>query len=50
MKPYILGAIVIWFICGFTGAILLGQQRIDAPTIVGGPISLWGGLNKPVDG
>jgi hypothetical protein len=49
MKPYILGAICIWFICGFAGAILLGQQRIDAPTIVGGPISLWQGLNKPVD-
>lgn len=49
MKPYILGAIAVWFICGFAGAILLGQQRIDAPTIVGGPISLWAGLNKPVN-
>ena len=33
---------------GFTGAILLGQQRIDAPTIVSGPVALWAGLNKPV--
>ncbi|MFL6720610.1 MAG: hypothetical protein ACJ8FT_02245 [Sphingomonas sp.] len=48
MKPYILGAIAVWFICGFTGAILLGQQSIDVPTIIGGPIALWNGLNKPV--
>jgi len=49
MKPYILGAIAVWFIMGFTGAIMLGQQRIDAPTIVSGPVALWAGLNKPVD-
>ena len=49
MKPYILGAICVWFVCGIAGAALLGQQRIDVPTIVGGPISLWNGLNRPVD-
>jgi len=49
MKPYILGALAVWFLMGFTGAILLGQQRIDAPTIVSGPVALWAGLNKPVD-
>ena len=49
MKPYILGAIIVWFACGFAGAALLGQQRVDIPTIAGGPIALWNGLNKPVD-
>lgn len=49
MKPYIIGAICLWFICGIIGAILIGQQRIDVPTIVGGPISLWAGLNRPVE-
>lgn len=48
MKPYILGAIIIWFVCGIVGAVLLGQQRVDVPTIVGGPMSLWKGLNQPV--
>ena len=48
MKPYILGAIVVWFLCGFGGAVLLRQQRLDVPTIVGGPFSLWNGLNNPV--
>ena len=47
MKPYILGAIAVWFLMGFAGAIMLGQQRIDAPTIVSGPFALWAGLNKP---
>ena len=47
MKPYILGAICVWFLCGFAGAYLLGQQRIDIPTISGGPIALWNGLNAP---
>jgi hypothetical protein len=50
MKPYILGAICMWFICGIAGAALLGQHRVDISTIVGGPIALWHGLNKPVDG
>jgi hypothetical protein len=29
MKPYILGAIIVWFLCGFGGAVLLRQQRLD---------------------
>ena len=49
MKPYILGAICVWFLFGIAGAILLGQQRVDVPTLCGGPISFWNGLNKPVD-
>jgi len=49
MKPYILGAIIVWFVCGVTGAVLLGQQHVDVSTIAGGPISLWNGLNAPVD-
>jgi hypothetical protein len=49
MKPYILGAIIVWFVCGIVGAAMLGQQRVDIPTIAGGPIALWHGLNKPVD-
>jgi len=49
MKPYILGAIIVWFICGIAGAGLLGQQRFDIPTIAGGPIALWNGLNRTVD-
>jgi hypothetical protein len=49
MKPYIIGAICVWFVCGITGAVMLGQQRVDVPTISGGPISLWKGLNTPID-
>ena len=49
MKPYILGAIIVWFLAGIAGAVLLGQQRVDVPTIIGGPISFWNGLNKPID-
>jgi hypothetical protein len=49
MKPYIIGAIILWFVCGIAGACLLGQQRVDIPTIAGGPITLFNGLNKPVD-
>ena len=49
MKPYIIGAIIVWFGCGFTGAALQHQQRIDIPTIAGGPIALWNGLSEPVD-
>jgi hypothetical protein len=49
MKPYIIGAICVWFLSGIAGAILLGQQRVDIPTICGGPIALWNGLNAPVD-
>ena len=49
MKPYIIGAIIVWLVCGVVGAVLLGQQRVDIPTIAGGPITLWNGLNKPVN-
>lgn len=49
MKPYILGAICVWFICGIAGAVLLHQQRVDIPTISGGPMALWKGLNAPTD-
>lgn len=49
MKPYILVAICVWFVCGIVGAVLLGQQSVDIRTIAGGPIALWNGLNKPVD-
>ncbi len=50
MKPYILGAIIVWFTCGIVGAVMLGQSRVDVPTIVGGPISLWNGFNNPTYG
>jgi len=49
MKPYIIGAIILWFVCGIVGAWLLGEQRVDIRTIAGGPITLFNGLNKPVD-
>ena len=49
VKPYILGAICIWFLAGVAGAVLLGQQRVDLPTIAAGPISLWNGFSKPVE-
>jgi hypothetical protein len=50
MKPYIIGAICVWFISGIAGAVMLGQTRVDIPTIAGGPITFWNGLNRPVDG
>jgi hypothetical protein len=49
MKPYILGAIGLWFLSGIAGAIMLGQQRVDIPNIAGGPIAFWNGLNTPAD-
>jgi hypothetical protein len=49
MKPYIIGAICVWFVTGIAGAALLGQQRVDIPTTAGGTIALWNGLNKPVN-
>jgi hypothetical protein len=49
MKPYIYGAIIIWFVMGIAGAALLGQHKLDVPTIAGGPITLWNGLNRPVN-
>jgi hypothetical protein len=36
-------------VSAITGAALLGQQRVDVPTIIGGPITLWNGLNAPVN-
>lgn len=48
MKPYILGAICIWLVCGIIGSVMLGEQRVDVPKITGGPITLWQGFNKPV--
>lgn len=50
MKPYILGAICVWFVCGIAGAVLLREQRVEIRTIAGGPIALWNGLNAPVNG
>lgn len=49
MKPYIIGAICVWLLLGIAGAVMLGQERVDVPTIAGGAISFWNGLNKPVD-
>jgi hypothetical protein len=49
MKPYIIGAICVWFLSGIAGAVLRGPQRVDILTICGGPIALWNGLNAPVD-
>ena len=50
MKPYIIGAIIVWFLCGIAGAVLLGPTRVDIPTIAGGPIALWNGLNARPNG
>lgn len=49
MKPYIIGTICVWFVCGIAGAVLLGEQQVDVATICGGPIALWNGLNAPVN-
>lgn len=49
MKPYILGAIIIWFVCGIVGAWMLGQQTVDVGTIAGGPITLVRAFNQPVN-
>jgi hypothetical protein len=49
MKPYIIGAIIIWLICGIVGAWMLGQDRVDIRTIAGGPVTLIKGFNNPVD-
>jgi hypothetical protein len=50
MKPYVIGAICIWILCGIVGAGMLGQQRVEVRTIAGGPITLWNGFNKPIEG
>jgi len=48
MKPFILGAIVVWFLFGVAGAVLLGQQHVDIRTIASGPVAFWTGLDKPI--
>jgi hypothetical protein len=50
MKPYIIGAIAIWFICGIVGAWMLGQQTVDVGTIAGGPMTLFKAFDKPISG
>lgn len=50
MRPYIIGAICVWFVSGITGAALLGQQRVDVATISGGPITLFNALDRPLNG
>lgn len=47
MKPYVIGALVVWVLCGFAGAGLLGDH--DWQTIAKGPISLVNGFNKDPD-
>lgn len=47
MKPYIIGALVVWVLCGFAGAGLLGDH--DWQTVAKGPISLVHGFNKDPD-
>jgi hypothetical protein len=49
VKPYIIGAICIWFICGIVGAWMLGQQRVDIDSIAGGALTLFKAFNRPVD-
>jgi hypothetical protein len=48
VKPYVIGAIIIWFVCGIVGAWMLGQQKVDIRTIAGGPLTLVKGFEKPV--
>lgn len=47
MKPYVIGALVVWVLCGFAGAGLLGDH--DWQTVAKGPISLVNGFNKDPD-
>lgn len=49
MKPYIIGAIIIWFVCGIVGAWMLGEQKLDIRTIAGGPVTLFKGFDRPVN-
>jgi hypothetical protein len=49
MKPFVFGGMILWFVCGIVGAWLEGQQRVDVPTIIGGPVTLWNALNEPAD-
>jgi hypothetical protein len=49
MKTFVFGGMILWLICGVVGAWLEGQDRVDVPTILGGPVTLWHGLNQPAD-
>jgi hypothetical protein len=49
MKPYIIGAIIVWFVCGIVGAWMLGQQKLDIATIAGGPFTLARGFSQPAN-
>jgi hypothetical protein len=49
MKPFVFGGMILWLVCGIVGAWLEGQQRVDIPTIIGGPVTLWDALNQPAD-
>nr|NUR37129.1 hypothetical protein [Sphingomonas sp.] len=49
MKPYVIGAIVIWFLCGIVGAWMLGQQRVDLRTIAGGSVTVFEAFNAPIE-
>lgn len=44
MKPYLIGALVVWVLCGFAGAGLLGDHHWL--TIAKGPITLANGFNR----
>jgi hypothetical protein len=50
MKTYVIGAILIWFVCGIVGAWMLGQQSFNLKTVAGGPATLVKGFTKPADG
>ena len=49
MKPFVFGGMILWLVCEIVGAWLEGQQRVDVPTIIGGPVTLWDALNQPAD-
>lgn len=48
MKPYIIGAIILWFGFGITGEWLNGASRVDVAAICGGPITFWNAFDAPV--
>ena len=47
VKPFVFGGMILGLVCGIVGAWLEGQQSLDVPTIIGGPVTLWNGLNRP---
>ena len=49
VKPFVFGAMILWLVSGIVGAWMEGQQRLDVPTILGGPVTLWNGMNQPAD-